>query len=327
MLCSLKVTESTFTTASRLVGNCCWGHTPLEDRTMKKIAVSLALLIILALATPPTSHAKVTHGLNHLAILNNAQEMSLWLYPIHRSGMPRHPSVLKLDCAGSERRLESSSTIAEGPDGFAIAVCPGSNQLAVVHWEGASFAVVNHINSGGNTPVTVVFDFNLVCVAHEDGAVVCFWFQDGKLTPMEGGSRQLSPGARPIRIGRFKHFVVVADAANKEAALCRIIREGLAPCVHNVLKYEPVGFYADGDQIIIRNGGADIYTATRYMLDTHTGALVPAGTEEKWTSNSYSHSGNSYTRTPEGLDVFLQNTYVGSLILPKYDCAIEHLHR
>ena len=124
---------------------------------------------------------------------------------------------------------------------------------------------------------------------------------------MEGGVRQLNPGARPIRIGIFKTFVLVADAQNKEAVLCRIIREGLAPCVHNQLKREPVGFYTDGDKISMRNGGADIYPITRYRLEVDSGSLTPMKTLKDWTSHSYFNQGNSYIRTPDGMLVFLSD--------------------
>lgn len=168
-----------------------------------------------------------------------------------------------------------------------LVVCnAGSNEISVLaERRGGDLHVVEVAPSGGEQPISVTVDGNLVYVlnAGGDGNVTGFRFHGGRLRPIRHSTRPLSDaGVGPAQVELSPHGRVLAVTEKGTNRIVTYLMHGGRagnPIVNDSVGQTPFGFAFDrsGRHVIVSEafgGGTDQSAVSSYEVE-HDGTLSP----------------------------------------------------
>lgn len=131
-----------------------------------------------------------------------------------------------------------------------VAVNAGSNEISVFAVEPHGLELIDRINTGGNLPVSLALDRNLLYVLHAGTPNNITGFtvgNDGRLAPLPGSTRFLSAdmtGPAQVSFSPDGSFLVVAEKGTNLIDTFAVDRFGVAegPMTHASVGVTPFGF-------------------------------------------------------------------------------------
>ena len=244
---------------------------------------------------------------------------------------------------GSGTGLGSQGAVALSDDGghLLFAVNAGSNQISVFSLNGKGLNLVDVVDSGGETPISLTVNKRLLYVLNAGGGGNITGFvirRNGKLVALPGSTQPLSnggvgdaPGPAQVSFDSRGSVLVVTEKASNLIDTYRIWRgRAQAPVTHDSVGQTPFGFAFDNREDLIVSeafGGADGDSAlsSYKVLGNRVKVISPSvGTTQTaacwvviskdgryaYTTNAGSGSISSYRIGKRG-DITLQDAQAG----------------
>lgn len=187
---------------------------------------------------------------------------------------------------GTGTGLGNQSAVILSEDGrWLFAVNAGSNQVSVFAVQHSGLALVDTVDSGGISPISVTADHDLLYVlnAGSDNITAFTLNRHGKLTPLPASTRPLSgTGTAPAQISFSPDgaLLVVTEKATNSIDTYVVGENGLAtgPAVHASVGQTPFGFAFDRrGRLLVSEAAGGTFEASSVSSYTVTedGGLQP----------------------------------------------------